>query len=145
LRNQDVNLKIINLIDYKQQKNNIDNYLVVKKSESELVISSYKTKAVYGQKRIRIRSHKILNAIRALKSGWLLQTDKGMKVDMSNLSYYIRLMPFGERRLTETDYCKITIFHIQTLSNPLQKIIELSKHRGTSPNTLHNSYNFDKN
>jgi len=144
LRNQDVNLKIINLIDYKQQNNNIDNYLIVKKSESELVINSYKTKSVYGQKRIRIRSHKILNAIRSLKEGWLLQNDNSKNIEMSNLSYYIRLMPFGDKRLTESQYCKINIFHAQTLTNPLQKIIELSKHRGTSPDTLHNSYNFNK-
>jgi hypothetical protein len=144
LRNQDVNLKIINLLDYKQQKNNSDNFLVIKKTECDLIINSYKTKSVYGQKRIRIRSQKILNAIRSLKGGNLIQNDKGENVDMNNLSYYIRLMHFEDKRLTENQYCKINVFHAQTLQNPLQKIVDISKNRGTSVETLNGYYNFDK-
>jgi hypothetical protein len=143
LRNQDVNLKIINLTDYKQEKNNTDNYLVVKKNEVDLIINSYKTSSVYGKKQIRIRSRKIYNAAISLK-GNLLQNDKGENLDMGNISYYIRLMPFNDKRLTEAQYCKINVFHAQTLSNPLEKITEIAKNRGTSVETLNNYYNFDK-
>jgi len=143
LRNQDINLKIINLTDYKQEKNNTDNYLVVKKNEVDLIINSYKTSSVYGKKQIRIRSRKIYNAAISLK-GNLLQNDKGENLDMGNISYYIRLMPFNDKRLTEAQYCKINVFHAQTLSNPLEKITEIAKNRGTSVETLNNYYNFDK-
>ena len=143
LRNQDVNLKIINLTDYKQEKNNTDNYLVVKKNEVDLIINSYKTSSVYGKKQIRIRSRKIYNAAISLK-GNLLQNDKGENLDMGNISYYIRLMPYNDKRLTEAQYCKINVFHAQTLSNPLEKITEIAKNRGTSVETLNNYYNFDK-
>jgi len=143
LRNQDVNLKIINLNEYKEEKNNTDNYLVVKKNECDLIINSYKTSSVYGKKQIRIRSRKIYNAAISLK-GNLLQNDKGDNLDMNNISYYIRLMPFNDKRLTEAQYCKINVFHAQTLSNPLEKITEIAKNRGTSIETLNGYYNFDK-
>jgi hypothetical protein len=143
LRNQDVNLKIINLNEYKQDKNNTDNYLVVKKNECDLIINSYKTSSVYGKKQIRIRSRKIYNAAHSLK-GNLIQNDKGENLDMNNIAYYIRLMPFNDKRLTEAQYCKINVFHSQTLSNPLEKITEIAKNRGTSIETLNGYYNFDK-
>jgi hypothetical protein len=143
LRNQDVNLKIINLNEYKQDKNNTDNYLVVKKNEVDLIINSYKTSSVYGKKQIRIRSRKIYNAAISLK-GNILQNDKGENLDMNNIAYYIRLMPFNDKRLTEAQYCKINVFHAQTLSNPLEKITEIAKNRGTSIETLNGYYNFDK-
>jgi hypothetical protein len=143
VRNQDVNLKIINLNEYKQEKNNTDNYLVVKKNECDLIINSYKTSSVYGKKQIRIRSRKIYNAAHSLK-GNLIQNDKGENLDMNNIAYYIRLMPFNDKRLTEAQYCKINVFHVQTLSNPLEKITEIAKNRGTSIETINGYYNFDK-
>jgi hypothetical protein len=144
LRNKDINLYIISLANYKNKETDKSkNYLIIKSNETQLLIRDYKTKGVYGEKSIRLRSKKIYNAATRLGEGWLLQKADNSPVSMDALAYYIRLYEFNNKKLTESDYCKIRIFQIQQESNPLQKLYQISYSRGTDINTLAVHYNFD--
>jgi hypothetical protein len=144
LRNKDINLYIISLANYKKKETDKSkNYLIIKSNETELKISDYKTKGVYGEKSIRLRSKKIYNAASKLGEGWLLQKADNSPVGMNELAYYIRLYEHNNKKLTESDYCKIRIFQIQQEENSLQKLYQISYSRGTDINTLAVHYNFD--
>ena len=145
LRNKDVNLNIIqadnfNKLDDTEKKGN--NYLVVKKTETELIIDDYKTRNSYGTKHIKIRSRKILKVCKLLKDGAILLKANGAVVPNDELSYYIRLYITEDYHLTEADYFKINILNIQTKPNSLKLIYEICKTRGTKSITgLHKHYN----
>lgn len=143
LRNKDVNLNIIqadkfNKLDDKQKKGN--NYLVVKKTECELIVDDYKTRNTYGTKNIKIRSRKILKVCQSLKDGPILVKANGSNVSNDELSYYIRLFQNENFHLTEADYFKINVLYIQTQPNPLKKLQEIAKTRGTQSITNLNQY-----
>lgn len=134
LRNKDVNLNIIqadkfNKLDDKQKKGN--NYLVVKKTECELIVDDYKTRNTYGTKNIKIRSRKILKVCQSLKDGPILVKSNGSNVSNDELSYYIRLFQNENFHLTEADYFKINVLYIQTQPNGLKLLQEIAKTRGT--------------
>ena len=144
LRNKDINCTIIDLNDYVPEKITDVNYLVVKKTSTELVVNSYKTSKTYGVKNIKIRSRRILNACKQLGIGKLLQKTNGDDVNDTELSYYINLMPFDDRKLTESDYFKISIKYLQSQPNSLKLINDICTTRGScSLNTLNSHYNID--
>lgn len=143
LRNKDINLNIIqadkyNKLDDKQKKGH--NFLVVKKTECELIVDDYKTRNTYGTKNIKIRSRKILKVCQSLKDGPLLVKANGSNVSNDELSYYIRLFTNENFHLTEADYFKINVLYIQTQPNPLKKLQEIAKTRGTQSITNLNQY-----
>jgi len=148
LRNKDVNLIIIqadkfNKLNDIEKKGN--NFLVVKKTETELIIDDYKTKNSYGTKHIKIRSRKILKVCQLLKDGLILLKSNGSPVSNDELSYYIRLYITEDLHLTEADYFKINILNIQTKPNSLKLMYEICKTRGTKSITgLHNHYNLQE-
>jgi hypothetical protein len=143
LRNKDINLSIIqadkfNKLDDKQKQGH--NLLVVKKTECELIIDDYKTRNTYGTKNIKIRSRKILKVCQSLKDGPILVKSNGSNVSNDELGYYIRLFQNEEFHLTEADYFKINVLYIQTQPNPLKKLQEIAKMRGTQSITNLNQY-----
>jgi hypothetical protein len=148
LRNKDVNLNIIQADKFKklddtEKKGN--NFLVVKKTETELIIDDYKTRNSYGTKNIKIRSRKILKVCQLLKDGSILVKANGSIVPNDELSYYIRLYITQDHHLTEADYFKINILNIQTKSNSLKLLNEICKTRGTHSITgLHRHYNLQE-
>ena len=134
LRNKDVNLIIINAdrfakLTHEEKKER--NFLVVKKTECELVIDNYKTKNAYGTKHIKCRSRKVLAICNKLGEGRILQKTNGELVGDSELSYYIRLYMTADYHLTEADYFKITLLHIQSQPNSISNVFEICKTRGT--------------
>lgn len=144
LRNKDINCTIIDLKDYVPEMVTDVNFLVVKKTSTELVVNSYKTSKTYGAKNIIIRSRRILNACKQLGIGRLLQKTNGDAVSDTELSYYINLMPSLGGKLTEADYFKINIKYLQSQPNSLKLINDICITRGScSLNTLNNHYNID--
>lgn len=149
-RNKDVNLFIIPFTDYRLMKKNekekeeAGNWLVLKKNSCDLVINQYKTKTHYGSKLIPVKSKKILEASTKLGTGYLLQDRNGLPVPDGNIGYYIRLYEFDGYKLKEGDYFKINISHLQTLSNPINKVKELAYTRGTrNLNDIDKYYNIE--
>ena len=134
-RNKDVNLNIIqadkyNKLDDKQKKEL--NYLLVKKTETEIIINDYKTKSTHGAKHIKCRSRKLLKVCQLLKDGSILVKSNGANVSNDELSYYIRLFQNEEHHLTEADYFKINLLNIQTKPNSLNLLQQIAKTRGTN-------------
>jgi hypothetical protein len=134
LRNKDVNLEIISADKF--NKLNADskkdrNLLVVKKTECELVVDSYKTKNFYGTKNIKIRSRKILKVCQLLGDGLILMNSNHEPVDDSQISNYLKLFMNEEHHLTEGDYFKINLLYIQTQPNCINRLNELCNTRGS--------------
>ena len=134
LRNKDVNLEIISVDKFKKlsTENKINkNYLVVKKTECELVVDNYKTRNAYGTKHIKIRSRKVLKACQLLGEGLILKKANNEPVGDSELSYYLKLYMNQDFHLTEADYFKINLLHIQTQPNCINRLNELCNSRGS--------------
>tara|TARA_R110002126_G_scaffold165496_1_gene313330 strand:- start:139 stop:1038 length:900 start_codon:yes stop_codon:yes gene_type:complete len=134
LRNKDANLEIISADKFKKlsTENKINkNYLVVKKTECELVVDNYKTKSCYGTKHIKIRSRKVLKACQLLGDGLLLKKTNNEPVGDTELSYYLKLYMNQDFHLTEADYFKINLLYIQTQPNCINRLNELCNSRGS--------------
>jgi len=147
LRNKDVNLIIIQGSNYnkldEKEKHEL-NYLFVKKTETELIINDYKTKSTHGTKRIKIRSRKVLKICNLLKDGPLLLKANGSLVSNDDLSYYLRLFQNEDQQLTEGDYFKINVLHIQNQPNSLKLLQQIATTRGTKSITnLDQFYNLN--
>lgn len=145
LRNKDLNLYLIPLEKYKLATNPL-NYLVIRKTDCLLVIADFKTVNTYGVKKIIVRSKKVLNFARKLGEGYLLVNRFNEPLADDNLSYYVNLYTTKDGvRLTESDYYKIKIKHLQTLPNSLEEIAKLANTRGSSLNCANECYNLNKN
>ena len=144
LRNKDLRLYLIPLDEYKTATNPL-NYLVIRKTDCLLVISDYKTVNTYGVKKIVIRSKKVLNVARKLGKGYLLVNRYNEPLNDDNLSYYVNLYTTTNGvKLTESDYYKIKIRHLQTLPNSLEEIAKLANTRGSSLFCANEHYNLNK-
>jgi len=151
LRNRDINCRIVSNTEYKQiLKTSPDiegsyNWLVLYKTYTTLIVNQYKTVGTYGEKTIKIRSRKVLNAANALEQKTLLHKKNGDPVDDTELSYYINLYTVDDVKLTEADYFKINVNYLQSQPNSLAKIVAICKTRGTqNMTTLDNHYNINK-
>jgi hypothetical protein len=150
LRNTDVNLIIVNRVQYKEEKkNNLEeynnqNWLIMSKKSCVLVINRYKTVKKYGTKTIRITNKNIVDAGNKLGSGWLVQNTKNQHVPDDNVHNYLNLMNYNGIRLRQSDYFKIHIQYLQSQPNSLHKINELGKTRGCQDlQTLDKHYNLE--
>jgi hypothetical protein len=144
LRNKDLNLYIIPLEKYKLATNPL-NYLVIRKTDCLLVIADYKTINTYGVKKLIVRSKKVLNFARKLGEGYLLVNRFNEPPKEDNLTYYINLYTTKDGvKLTESDYYKIKIKHLQTLPNSLDEISKLANTRGSSLHCANDHYNLNK-
>jgi len=151
LRNKDINCRIISNIEYKElvkkspDVERSNNWLILYKRYTTLVINQYKTVASYGEKTIQIRSRKVFNAANNLEQKRLLQKKNGDAVDDTELGYYINLYRTDDVTLTESDYFRINLNYLQSQPNSFTKIASICKTRGTQNiTTLDNHYNINK-
>jgi len=150
LRSVDINLIIVTLPEYKDTKKNDlekyerENWLVLKKNTCDLIINRYKTKGSYGSKNIEVKLKKVVDAGNKLGSGWLIQNNKNQPVNDDRIHNFISLMEVNGLKLTQGDYFKINLLHLQSQPNSLHKINMLSKTRGSKNlDTLDKHYNLE--
>jgi len=146
----DINLIIVTLPEYKDTKKNDlekyerENWLVLKKNTCDLIINRYKTKGSYGSKNIEVKLKKVVDAGNKLGSGWLIQNNKNQPVNDDRIHNFISLMEVNGLKLTQGDYFKINLLHLQSQPNSLHKINMLSKTRGSKNlDTLDKHYNLE--
>jgi hypothetical protein len=132
VRNKDVDTFIVSSI--KEVNDETINYLVVKKTEVEWIINDYKTKFIYGAKKIIIKSKFFIEVMSLMpKNVWLLN-GKEQRLNESSLAMTIKRILYNN--LTEGDYFKIIMNDINTKPNTLKLLKFYSKTRGTSLDTL---------
>jgi hypothetical protein len=125
LRNKDLNLFLITLENHKNATNPL-NYLVMRKTDCLLVIADYKTANTYGVKRIVVRSRRVLNVAKKIGEGYLLTNRFGEPPKDDGLSYYINLYTTKDGvKLTESDYYKIRVKHLQNQPNSLEELNQI--------------------
>ena len=125
-RNQDLNLTITNT------NKNIDtetNYLLVRKSKVIYIRNNYKTHELYGEKIYTITDKKFIYSVKQLGIGSLLKT--------KNIAREVRSHTID--KLSESQINKIMMYSL-----PINDLSHISDSRGTSINTLLNSYNPNK-
>ena len=119
------------------------NYLIVKAKEIEWIRNDYKTFTSHFQQRIIIKAKKFIDEIKKLDlQTWLLSGTANPIADTS-LSNTISRMLFkhNDKNMTESDYFKLNVNHLQTKPNSYSKIIALGNIRGTDPKTIEAYYN----
>lgn len=124
VRNQDLICHVTNKNDTINDK---ENYFIKNPAYIIWVRNVYKTSDKYGTKRIRIVNHSFIEAI--------YNIDYVLKPN-DNIDRIIKKITGG---VTESTICKI-ILETKTSINAID---DLSKSRGTSIETLKNSYNFN--
>jgi len=142
VRNKDVNTFITTREATKDINTNI-NYLIVKAKEIEWIRNDYKTFTSHFQQRIIIKAKKFIDEIKKLDlQTWLLSGTANPIADTS-LSNTISRMLFkhNDKNMTESDYFKLNVNHLQTKPNSYSKIIALGNIRGTDPKTIEAYYN----
>ena len=130
LRNLDLNLFIT---ENKDDINDTENFIFVKKTEIDLIINNYKTYKTYGQKKIKIRLKPFTVACNNLLNEMLIP------VEPISQGKYIQRVTMDE--IGEGNIFKILIKHCLTLKNPLNEIKKLATTRGTDINTVIEYYN----
>ena len=144
LRTKDVNLFITTRKDTKDI-NVPKNFLIVKKTEVELIINEYKTQKTYQQKRIVVKGKLFLEFCNSLPINTYLLTGSDIPISETSLNNTITRMLYkdDEKHLTEADYIKIYLKEINNKPNNLIEIKKISKNRGTSVETLIEYYNIN--
>jgi len=130
LRNLDLNLFIT---DNKEDINDTDNFIFLKKTEIDLIINNYKTYKTYGQKKIKIRLKPFTVACNNLLGEMLIPVEP-----ISQGKYIQRVTMNG---IGEGSIFKILIKHCLTMKNPLNEIKKIANTRGTDVNTVIEYYN----
>lgn len=139
VRNKDVNCFIVSSTK-DATKENI-NYLIIKPNSVEWRINEYKTLKTYGAKKIIIKSKKFLEAINSLPINTWLLTGNETELKDTGLATTLKRALFNN--LTEGDYFKIIMNHINTKPNTTQLLEYYSKTRGTSLQTLLDFYDIN--
>ena len=130
LRNLDLNLFIT---DNKEDINDTDNFIFLKKTEIDLIINNYKTYKTYGQKKIKIRLKPFTVACNNLLGEMLIPVEP-----ISQGKYIQRVTMNG---IGEGSIFKILIKNCLTMKNPLNEIKKIATTRGTDVNTVIEYYN----
>lgn len=145
LRNKDLDLFITNKEELKKRNesvndtNNIKNYIIIKKTEIDIIINEYKTIQTYGQKRFTLKSNKMIKALNELPINSYLLSANGSRISDLGLNKYIQNRTYNG--LSEGDYFKILIKDAMTKSNSLELLKYYSRTRGTSAETIIQNYN----
>lgn len=145
VRNKDVNV----FITTRKQTKDIDtnkNYLLVKNREIEWVRNDYKTLNSYGQQRITIKSKNFIEAVKSLQLETYLLSGGDKPIAEASLNNTISRMLYkhNDKNMTERDYFKMIIKHLQTEPNSYSKIIALGEIRGTNGANIEKYYNISK-
>lgn len=145
VRNKDVNLFITTRTKTKDIDTNI-NYLLVKNREIEWVRNDYKTASSYLQQRIIIKAKNFIDAVKSLplESYLLSGDDKPIAEASLNNTISRMLYKHNDKNMTEGEYFKLNVKHLQTQPNSYSKIITLGEIRGTSADTIEKYYNISK-
>jgi len=140
-RNKDVNLYLTTR-KLTKNINTETNYMIVKKTEIEIIVNDYKTVKQYLQKRIVIRNKHFVNICQSLPISTYLLTGDETPINEVSLHNIITKMFYKheDKHLTESDYFKILVKEKKTNLNELKKIAEF---RGTSLDTIVQYYHLD--
>ena len=139
VRNKDLLFEIV-----QKKKDMVDqskNYMWLPKhgKKVEFVRQNYKTADVYGKKSIIITDPKFILAIKRIFGCQKYNLDCGDIIPTeTQVGYYIKRATMDE--LGEGSYFKIAV---NEFKNDLQKLKEMSYYRGTSVDTIINSYDVD--
>ena len=125
-RNQDLDLTITNT---NRNMNDETNYLLVRKNKVVFIRNNYKTHELYGVKEYTITDKKFIYAVKQLGLGSLLKT--------KNIAREVRSLTID--KLSESQINKIMMYSL-----PINNLQHISDSRGTSINTLLNSYDPNK-
>lgn len=140
VRNKDVNVLIVGSPN--DANDTAKNYLIVKASQVEWRINDYKTLKTYGVKKIIIKSKPFIEAIKSLPLNTWLLTGKENRLDDGSLSTAIKRLLYNN--LTEADYFKIILIHINTTGNTTRLLEYYSETRGTDFKTLIDFYDLSE-
>jgi hypothetical protein len=118
------------------------NYLIVKKTEIEIIVNDYKTAKQYLQKRIVIRNKHFVEVCQSLPISTYLLTGYENPINEVSLHNIITKMFYKheDKHLTESDYFKILVKEKKSNLNELKKISEF---RGTSLDTIVQYYHLN--
>ena len=139
VRNKDVDVFITDNSAIPDEDKNL---LIVRGFSVDWVRNIYKTAKTYGQKVIKIKDEKFLDAVRKLPNNSWLLNNKGNHISESAVGKHIvRRTYMG---LSEADIFKILVKDITTKGkNVLSNLNELSNYRGSSLVTIKDSYDLD--
>jgi hypothetical protein len=142
-RNKDVNLYLTTR-KLTKNINTETNYMIVKKTEIEIIVNDYKTVKQYLQKRIVIRNKHFVEVSQSLPISTYLLTGDENPINEVSLHNIITKMFYkhNDKHLTEADYFKILVKEKKSNLNELKKIAE---YRGTSLDTIVQYYHLDTN
>ena len=139
VRNADLNLKIVRHMKYTDKENN---FLVIRKNSIMFIRNKFKTKDSYGVKKNEIKNDKFYQSVINFYNDNI-----GESIDENRLSLFntfhnsTKLVKrYSVYNLKESDIVKIVLGE----DNTLHKASVISKNRGTSLDTLENSYNIRK-
>jgi len=151
-RNKDLDLKIIpaNRSQRKGDPNDKNNYLILRKNNSQVVRNDYKTVKEYKQKKNVLTSTKLNRAIRELIAERdlelgkdeirLLTTIGGKRMSEDSIGKKIRSYTF--RGLSETDYNKVFVSEVAEMKD-IKQLKIISNNRGSSLDVLLKEYHLN--
>jgi hypothetical protein len=145
VRNKDVNVFITTRTKTKDIDTN-KNYLLVKNREIEWVRNDYKTVASYLQQKIIIKAKNFIDAVKSLQLETYLLSGDDTQLAEGSLNNTISRMLYkhNDKNMTERDYFKLNVKHLQTEENSYSKILSLGNIRGTNATTIEQYYNISK-
>lgn len=120
-RNMDL---VATVVSNKKEMNDTDNYIYLRKNDCIYIRQNYKTKERYGVKTEVIKNKKFNHAVRQVTELLI----------GANLTYEIKKITGG---YTESTMMKLSVMS----NNKLNSLMQISRNRGTSVNTIHSSYN----
>ena len=140
-RNKDVNLYLTTR-KLTKNINTETNYMIIKKTEIEIIVNDYKTVKQYLQKRIVIRNKNFVQICQSLPINTYLLTGDENPINEVSLHSIITKMFYKheDKHLTESDYFKILVREKKSNLNELKKIAEF---RGTSLDTIVQYYHLN--
>ena len=136
VRNKDLLFEIVEL--KRQMTDKTKNYMWLYKRKKQVVYrrNDYKTANTYGRKEVVITDPDFYTAVLRVFNCQKLNLNCGEFIpNESQLGYYIKQATY--KHLGETVYMKIMVKHYK---NDLQKLKEISQSRGTSLDTIIESY-----
>jgi hypothetical protein len=130
-RNRDLNLTID---ERKDKIPDTGNWLLIDKDKVIFARNDYKTYNTYGQLVFNITNKTFIKYAKQLYK-------KGDTKLLKSISFDKEIRGYTMRGLSETDICKIVVYHFLT-NNRYSEVLEISKRRGSSLEALLQNYNF---
>jgi hypothetical protein len=137
-RNLDLSLLITKSRDI---VDDLDNYLFIEKDKVTYIRNNYKTSKTFNKKVSEITYPPFIKACEKLlgqkESVPLIRKRNGDRIDDRGIATYI--MPMTYKKIGQANYFKIAVKEASR-----NEILRLEKNRGTSANTILNTYDVDK-